>query len=70
MKRRKHICIIIALFAVMSIAALAAFILIRNRRVITSTRLPDLSEKKYEQFHSNVDMDNDGLDDQVDILQE
>lgn len=68
MKRRKHICIIIALFVVMCIAALAAFILIRNSKT-SSARLPDLSEKKYEQFHSDVDMDNDGLDDQVDILQ-
>lgn len=68
MKRRKHICIMIALFVVMCIAALAAFILIRNRKT-PSTRLPDLSEKEYEQFHSDVDMDNDGLDDQVDILQ-
>lgn len=68
MKRRKHIFIIIALFVIMCIAALAAFILIRSRKT-SPARLPDLSEKKYEQFHSNVDMDNDGLDDQVDILQ-
>ena len=32
-------------------------------------RLPDLSEQKYEQVHSSVDYDQDGVDDQTDILQ-
>ena len=34
-----------------------------------SERLPDLSEQKYEQVHSSIDYDRDGVDDQADILQ-
>lgn len=59
------------IFGVFSIAVMLAVIVgILLRYQHTSLeRLQDLSEKTFEQFHSTADKDNDGIDDQVDILQ-
>lgn len=59
------------IFGVFSIAVILVVIVgILLRYQHTSLeRLQDLSEKTFEQFHSTADKDNDGIDDQVDILQ-
>lgn len=45
-----------------------AFILLRHQRT-SAKRLPDQYHAQIPQFHSSVDKDGDGIDDQTDILQ-
>ena len=63
MKKKRHIFIILVI-----IGAILAGIFLRYQHT-SSKRLPDLSEQKYEQVHSSIDYDRDGVDDQADILQ-
>ncbi len=63
-KKRGHIIFIILVV----VAVILAGIFFRYQHT-SPKRLPDLSEKKYEQVHSLVDYDQDGIDDQTDILQ-
>ena len=63
--KQKRIFIVIFIVAAF---AIAAGILLRYQHT-SPERLQDLSEKKFEQFHSPADKDKDGIDDQVDILQ-
>ncbi len=65
MNKKKQIIIVIVLVIV---AAIVIGISLRYQHT-SPKRLPDLSEKKYEQVHSSVDYDQDGIDDQADILQ-
>lgn len=64
MKRKR----ILGVIFIVAAFVIAAGILLRYQHT-SQERLPDLSEKKFEQFHSPVDKDKDGVDDQVDILQ-
>ena len=63
MKKKKCIFIILVIVVVIVIG-----IFLRYQHT-SPKRLPDLSEQKYEQVHSSIDYDRDGVDDQADILQ-
>lgn len=69
MKARTKI-ILIAIAIVVALAVVAFVVFDQRLFQTTSTeRLPDSYTPPIEQIHSSVDKDNDGIDDQVDILQ-
>jgi len=61
MKKKKFIFIILVIVVVIVIG-----IFLRYQHT-SPKRLADLSEQKYEQVHSSIDYDQDGIDDQTDI---
>ena len=63
---RKRIICLIALLA--ALLLVIVFILPHHQRT-SAKRLPDLYQTQVPQFHSAVDKDGDGIDDQMDILQ-
>lgn len=68
MQKRKQ-RLFLMLGAVLLVAAIAAIVVLRRYQHTSPERLPDLAEKAYVQFHSETDADQDGVDDQTDILQ-
>ena len=63
---RKRIICLIALLA--ALLLVSVFFLPHHQRT-SAKRLPDLYQTQVPQFHSAVDKDGDGIDDQMDILQ-
>ena len=68
MQKRKQ-RLFLMLGAMLLVAAIAAIVVLRRYQHTSPERLPDLAEKEYVQFHSETDADQDGVDDQTDILQ-
>ena len=65
MKKKKQLFT----FILLVIAATIIISIFLRYQHTSPKRLSDLSEKTYEQMHSSVDYDQDGVDDQTDILQ-
>ena len=63
--RKRTICLIALLAALLLISV---FFLPHHQRT-SAKRLPDQYHAQVPQFHSAVDKDGDGIDDQMDILQ-
>ena len=65
-KRRFMILAVVLLLLLLGIGIIIALLGVRHTK---SSRLKDKSPKEYPIFHSSVDKDQDGMDDEADMLQ-
>lgn len=65
-KRKQRLFLMLG--AVLAVTFIAAIVVLHRYQHTSPERLPDLAEKAYVQFYSETDADQDGVDDQTDIL--
>ena len=66
-RRLYNLCIFLGIAGVMALLVIG--VIICRYQHTSPERLPDLAEMEFTQIHSESDADQDGIDDQTDILQ-